>query len=94
MKRTDYPFATQRNVIEIYKSFYICVPKQWIIDHGIKKGQTLPVICSDDMLRVIPPFGTTGQDNPIAKLALAHDLKQREKELIPLNLNREVKEDA
>ena len=52
MKKT--PVVKLRHVLKSGSSYYISIPPEFIKIHGIKKGDRLPVLADNIMMKVIP----------------------------------------
>ena len=48
------PIVKIRRVIRSGKSFYISIPPEFIKLHGIKKGDRLPILADQIMMKIIP----------------------------------------
>ena len=47
------PMATTRKIIQIGNSFGITIPKEWLDQHHLVKGDMVPIV-ANNILKVVP----------------------------------------
>lgn len=52
----DGQVVALRKIVKLSDSYYISIPKEFLVNHGLKEGDVVPVLANDEV-RIVPMKG-------------------------------------